>query len=114
MHATLIIFIDREEQNSNYTDITTGEYLMNSNISHALNAECNTFLDAHNMAYRKAMKYLKVDTTNEQREDQVHGGVLLLNKLLRVSDIKFENICQDLIHPYCAPKPKPVSYKAVL
>ncbi|CAF5124388.1 unnamed protein product, partial [Rotaria sp. Silwood1] len=66
------------------------------------------------MAYTEAMKCLTVDSTkhkNTQREDRIHGGLLLLNELLRVSDVKFENICQDLIHPYSAPKPKPISYK---
>ncbi|CAF2888630.1 unnamed protein product [Rotaria sp. Silwood2] len=113
MHATLIVLIDREQQNNNNTDITTGEYLMSSNISHAINAECNTFINAYNMVYTEAMKYLTVDTTSEQREDQIHGGLLLLNELLRVSDVKFENIYQDLIHPYNIPKPKRVSYKNI-
>lgn len=45
------------------------------------------------MAYTEVMKCLSVDTTknkNNQREDRVHGGLLLLNELLRVSDVKFE------------------------
>jgi len=45
------------------------------------------------MAYNEAMKCLVFDTTknkNPQREDRVHGGLLLLNELLRVSDVKFE------------------------
>jgi len=45
------------------------------------------------MAYNESMKYLVVDTTknkNVQREDKIHGGLLLLNELLRVSDVKFE------------------------
>ena len=45
------------------------------------------------MAYTEAMKCLAVETTknkNVQREDRVHGGLLLLNELLRVSDVKFE------------------------
>ncbi|CAF5204748.1 unnamed protein product, partial [Rotaria magnacalcarata] len=66
------------------------------------------------MAYTEAMKCLTVDTTknrNAQKDDRVHGGLLLLNELLRVSDVKFENICQELIYPYSAAKPKPISYK---
>jgi hypothetical protein len=45
------------------------------------------------MAYNEAMKCLAVDTTKNktvQREDRIHGGLLLLNELLRVSDVKFE------------------------
>jgi hypothetical protein len=45
------------------------------------------------VAYNEAMKCLVVDTTknkNTQREDKIHGGLLLLNELLRVSDVKFE------------------------
>jgi len=45
------------------------------------------------MAYTEAMKCLAIDSTknkNTQKEDRVHGGLLLLNELLRVSDVKFE------------------------
>jgi hypothetical protein len=45
------------------------------------------------MAYTEAMKCLIVDTSknkNALREDRIHGGLLLLNELLRVSDVKFE------------------------
>jgi hypothetical protein len=45
------------------------------------------------MAYIEAMKCLTIDTSrnkNTQREEKVHGGLLLLNELLRVSDVKFE------------------------
>ncbi len=45
------------------------------------------------MLYAEAMKCLTVDTAknkNVQKEDKVHGGLLLLNELLRVSDVKFE------------------------
>ena len=45
------------------------------------------------MAYAEVMKCLTVDSSknkNVQREDRVHGGLLLLNELLRVSDVKFE------------------------
>ncbi|CAF4787308.1 unnamed protein product, partial [Rotaria sp. Silwood1] len=118
MHATLIVLIDREreEQKNNSSEITTGKDLTSSNISHAISTESNTFIKAYNMAYTEAMKCLTVDSAkhkNTQREDRIHGGLLLLNELLRVSDVKFENICQDLIHPYSAPKPKPISYKDV-
>jgi hypothetical protein len=45
------------------------------------------------MAYNEAMKCLVFDATkqkNTQREERIHGGLLLLNELLRVSDVKFE------------------------
>ena len=45
------------------------------------------------MAYNEVMKCLVVDTSknkNTQRDDRIHGGLLLLNELLRVSDLKFE------------------------
>lgn len=45
------------------------------------------------MAYNEAMGCLKVDTSknkNAQKDDRIHGGLLLLNELLRVSDLKFE------------------------
>ena len=45
------------------------------------------------MAYEEAMKCLVVETgknKNAQRDDRIHGGLLLLNELLRVSDVKFE------------------------
>ncbi|CAF0732022.1 unnamed protein product [Adineta steineri] len=119
MQATLVVLIDREreEQKNNNSDITTGQDLTSSNTSYAINTESNTFLKAYNMAYNEAMKCLQVETTtknkNTQREDRIHGGLLLLNELLRVSDVKFESICQDLIQPYSAPKPKPISYKDV-
>jgi hypothetical protein len=48
------------------------------------------------MAYLEAMKCLTIDTTknrNTQKEEKIHGGLLLLNELLRVSDVKFEVGC---------------------
>ena len=45
------------------------------------------------MAYSEGMRCLTVDTSknkNAQREDRIHGGLLLLNELLRASDVKFE------------------------
>ncbi len=45
------------------------------------------------MAYNEAMKCLIIDTTknkHSQKDDRIHGGLLLLNELLRVSDVKFE------------------------
>ncbi len=45
------------------------------------------------MAYNEAMKCLAVDTTKSkstQKDERIHGGLLLLNELLRVSDVKFE------------------------
>ncbi|CAF3785120.1 unnamed protein product, partial [Rotaria sp. Silwood1] len=118
IHATLVVLIDRErdERHSDNIDTITGEYLTNSNISYAINTESNTFIKAYHMIYTKAMKCLTVDTITdktEQREDQIHGGLLLLNELLRVSDVKFENICQDLIHSYSVSRPKQVSYKNI-
>jgi hypothetical protein len=45
------------------------------------------------MAYNEVMKCLAVDTTKSKstlKDERVHGGLLLLNELLRVSDVKFE------------------------
>lgn len=45
------------------------------------------------MAYEETIKCLVTDTSknkNAQRDDRIHGGLLLLNELLRVSDVKFE------------------------
>ncbi|UJR25716.1 hypothetical protein I4U23_007067 [Adineta vaga] len=118
MQGTLVVLIDREreEQKNNNSEMTTGQELTSSNTNNPINLESNTFLKAYYMAFREAMKCLAVDPTkskNVQKEDRIHGGLLLLNELLRVSDVKFENICQDLIQPYSAPKPKPISYKDV-
>jgi hypothetical protein len=47
------------------------------------------------MAYKEVTNCLARDTgksKNSQKEDRVHGGLLLLNELLRVSDVKFEVI----------------------
>ena len=115
MHATLVVLIDREREEQKNIDITTGRDLTNTSTQLA-QTESNTFHRAYTMAYNEAMKCLVVDTAKNkslQKEDRVHGGLLLLNELLRVSDVKFENVCQDLIHPYNAPKPKPISYKDV-
>ncbi|CAF1149527.1 unnamed protein product, partial [Adineta ricciae] len=118
MQATLVVLIDREreEQKNNTSEMATGQELASSNANNQINPESNTFLKAYYMAFREAMKCLAVDSSKSkstQKEDRIHGGLLLLNELLRVSDVKFENICQDLIQPYSAPKPKPISYKDV-
>lgn len=45
------------------------------------------------MAYKEVTNCLARDTSKtktSQKEDRVHGGLLLLNELLRVSDVKFE------------------------
>jgi len=45
------------------------------------------------MAYNEVMKCLAVDTTKIKstlKDERIHGGLLLLNELLRVSDVKFE------------------------
>ncbi len=43
------------------------------------------------MAYNKAMKCLPVKTSKSTEHDErIHGGLLLLNELLRVSDVEFE------------------------
>jgi hypothetical protein len=47
------------------------------------------------MAYNEVMKCLAVDTTKSkstQKDERIHGGLLLLNELLRVSDAEFEVI----------------------
>ena len=46
-------------------------------------------------AYEEVINCLGVDNSkskNPLREDRIHGGLLLLNELLRVSDVKFEVI----------------------
>lgn len=42
------------------------------------------------MAYNEVMKCLTIDITKTQNDEQIHGGLLLLNELLRVSDVEFE------------------------
>ena len=45
------------------------------------------------MDYDEAMRCLAVDNSkgkSPQKDDRIHGGLLLLNELLRVSDVKFE------------------------
>lgn len=45
------------------------------------------------MAYEEATRCFAADNTrnkNSQKDDRIHGGLLLLNELLRVSDVKFE------------------------
>ncbi|CAF4450596.1 unnamed protein product, partial [Rotaria socialis] len=116
MHATLIVLIDREREEQKNNDLKTAKDLTGAITAHPMNTEASTFFEAYNMAYTEAMKCLTVDTAknkNPQREERIHGGLLLLNELLRVSDAKFENTCQELIYPYSAAKPKPISYKDV-
>ncbi|UJR07918.1 hypothetical protein I4U23_012201 [Adineta vaga] len=69
--------------------------------------EDETFLPAYHMAYKESMACLE----NNQNEDEIHGGLLLLNELLRVSDIQFENICQTLSNN--PSKSKRLSYKDI-
>ncbi|CAF0930015.1 unnamed protein product, partial [Didymodactylos carnosus] len=76
--------------------------------------QITTFYNAYKIVYKEAMKCLEDTQSKEktiQKDDRIHGGLLLLNELFRVADLKFENICQDSIYPYTTVIPKPVSYK---
>lgn len=119
MHATLVVLIDREreELKNNSNEAATNQDFSIPHNSAVVKIESNTFGRVYQvmpdriynymqtkvmltldflyfqMAYEKAMECLTIDVvrgTPVVREECIHGGLLLLNELLRVSDVKFE------------------------